>query len=89
MDEGTQRVLVVSIIFLIIIIFLIKRIIYLHKYSRFLENEYYTFINILDKCSNEKRETFIKKAQKTSLYKKIKFSNADMVERFKMKYHDE
>lgn len=52
------------------------------KYSIFLENEYYNFINLLIKSNDLEKKELLKKATKTSLYMKIGHDNGDMISNF-------
>lgn len=64
--------------FIICLCIKIKR---LSNYSIFLENEYFNFINTLERSKD--KEELLSKAVKTTLYNKIKNSKSDSIDRFK------
>ena len=81
------------ILFFIIIIILIfytsyRKVKRLSQYIVFLEDEYYNLITILKNSTQDKRNFILEKATQTTLFKKIRCSKADNIERFKMMYED-
>lgn len=80
--------IIIIVILSIIIIYIWHKLYYLSRYSIFLENEYFHFINTLYKASYEEREKMLSKARKTSLYRKIRLDNSDSLDRMRMMFED-
>jgi len=75
-------------IMLLIILYFHSRINYLSRYSIFLEDEYFNFINKLIGVSEEERKQLLLESKKTNLYKKIRLEKSDTLDRFRMMYDD-
>ena len=73
---------------ILLIYFLYKRISYLSKYTTVLEIEYKNLIDLLYRSNSEQRQKILKEVRKTSLYKKIKWANADSTEKFEMMHEN-
>lgn len=53
------------------------------KYSIYLEDEYYYLVTMLNASNYEEKEKILKRAEESSLYKRIKYDKCGSIEYFR------